>query len=61
MAKLARRRRDANMAPMPSLDMLQNLLKRSSGEAAEVALRSEIADRCSAISGTRTALRRLST
>jgi hypothetical protein len=39
------------MAGMPSIEMLQNLLRRTSGEAAEVALRSEIVEEQAAALG----------
>lgn len=39
------------MGPMPSIEMLQNLLRRSSGEAADAALREEIAQEQAAALG----------
>jgi hypothetical protein len=39
------------MALMPSIDMLQNLLRRSGGEAAEASLQSEIAQEQAAALG----------
>ena len=51
MVKLARRRHGANMASMPPRDLLLNLLRRPSGDAADAALQYEVAEEQAAALG----------